>query len=162
MKSKLPFFITIAFSLVLLMVTYSFWGQLHTLLLPVVGNGFYTDTPLEKTFVNHLLFSIATGLMPLIVYWTWKYAPVTGKQKRGGTIFVILLSITLTIIFHRYQIAGMINNTSNPALQAGIPLSQVHFEKYLLSGFVAGVIISCFLLRQTKYQSAVRETGTAT
>ncbi|MFD2919229.1 hypothetical protein ACFS6H_05845 [Terrimonas rubra] len=162
MKNKLPLFLTIAISLVLLMITYSFWGQLHTLLLPVSGNGFYTAPPLEKTFVNHVLFSIATGLMPLIVYWTWKYAPVTGKQKRIGTVLVILLSITLTIIFHRYQVTGMINHTLNPALQAGIPLSQVHFEKYLLSGFVAGVIISWFLLRETKYQSAVRETGTAT
>lgn len=99
MKRKLPLFITIAISLVLLMVTYFFWGQLQTLLLPVGNNVFYTDSSLEKTFVNHVLFSIATGLMPLIIYWTWKYVPVTGKQKRIGTVLVTLLSITLTIIF---------------------------------------------------------------
>lgn len=149
MKSKLPLFITIALSLVLLMATYTFWGQLHTLLLPGGDNGFYIDNSLEKTFVNHGLFSIATGLMPLIVYWTWKYAPVTGKQKRIVSILAILLSITLTIIFHRYQIAGMANNNANPDLQTGILLSRVHFEKYLLSGFVAGVVISWFLLRET-------------
>lgn len=132
------------------------FNDLFDFILPKVDRGFYQTTSLSGPFKTMLLFSLVFGLMPIIIFLTWRYSPIFSGKKKLVSVFMVVVCMTLAIIARQQTLKlYFAEQTKNVTSTADIPIvnypiDQVNFEYYLLGGLCVGCIASYVVLREKK------------
>ncbi|MFN5985150.1 MAG: hypothetical protein ACK46Y_10655 [Fluviicola sp.] len=97
-------------------------------------------------FKQMFFFSLMVGITPILVYLTWRIAPIKSFFRRSTSVLIVILSMILALVLRKEQLKLVnepFSNFKNDEIIFSNTLAHdsLHFEYYLLSA----ILISCFL-----------------
>ncbi|HMD00252.1 MAG TPA: hypothetical protein VKH37_08865 [Ferruginibacter sp.] len=138
-------------SILLCVLTFSFFDSLVDILLPKVDGGHYSVTHIAGPSHIALSFSIVLGLFPISIFLVWKFAPIISSGRRLISIGIVILAMAITVVCRREMIKGFFSNKPDAPtindIRLYYPVEQTHYEYYLMAGLCAGLGICFFALR---------------
>lgn len=153
---KITIILTIFISIALFVVAFFSFGTIYESLLPRVNNGFYQASEFIGLFDTSLVPALVIGLIPLLIWTTWRLANITSNRQKILSISIVIICITLAVLVRREMIkfyfAGLTGKTEtiNGKIYVSFPLNKVNFEFYMYGGLIIGCLISYLLFRQRK------------
>ena len=152
-NNKTTLILTIFTSLVLFILTFTQFGKLFELIMPKIENLQYQTTEVGSQFKLALFFSIVIGLMPILLYLTWRLGRIEKTKRRMFSGLIVIVFMTISIVLRQQFIKLTFNRLTNLKTQTGetiynsFGVENLNFEYYLLGGLVLGCIVSFFSLK---------------
>ena len=152
-NNKTTLILTIFTSLVLFILTFTQFGKLFELIMPKIENLQYQTTEVGSQFKLALFFSIVIGLMPILLYLTWRLGRIEKTKRRMFSGLIVIFFMTISIVLRQQFIKLTFNRLTNLKTQTGetiynsFGVENLNFEYYLLGGLVLGCIVSFFSLK---------------
>jgi len=156
-NNKTTLILIIFTSLVLFILTFTQFGKLFELIMPKIENLQYQTTEIGSQFKLALFFSIVIGLMPILLYLTWRLGRIEKTKRRMFSGLIVIVFMTISIVLRQQFIKLTFNRLTNLKTQTGetiynsFGVENLNFEYYLLGGLVLGCIVSFFSERQRSY-----------
>lgn len=126
------------------------------LVLPEAGGVSYHFTDLDSELLTTLSFSLAIGLLPILILVTWVLAPIIKVNKKCGSVLIVLICMVLAVFARKqmlssYFIGASENFSLSPnKIDMGYLIDQTNFEYYIFLGGCIGCLISYLLLREKR------------
>ncbi len=157
----MKFFKTIYFqvgllSVALFIVSQVFFVPIFEFFEPHVDGILFHVIELPGNFKTSILFSLILFLIPFLLLFTWRLAPIASPTKRIASLLTILICITIGIFSRHEGVKSYFNRIAknlvlrNHNMPVNYPLDPVNFVYRIFIGLCVGCIISYFLFRQKK------------
>jgi CBS domain containing-hemolysin-like protein len=136
--------ITFVISILLFFLTFLKFDGVLKVLIP----GDITISVLEVggMFKQMFFFSFMVGITPILVYLTWRIAPIKSFFRRSTSALIVILSMILALILRIEQLK-LVNEpfsnlkTDDIIFSNTLAHDSLHFEYYLL----IAILVSCLL-----------------
>lgn len=142
--------LTILFSLLLIVLGQYLFNDFYALITPNVDGVTYTVTNFNSQFFSSLIFSLALGIIPIALLFTWKFLKVSTVNKMLSA-FIVLTCMALAVFIRQQVIKSYLKalaksfaGASNNSV-VSYPIDKANFEYYLLIGLFSGCLISFFI-----------------
>lgn len=145
MKSKSSTLIfTLVISISLFILTFLKFDSILKALIP--SDITISVSGIGGMFKQMFFFSLMVGIAPILVYLTWRIAPIKSFFRRSISALIVILSMVLALIFKKEQLKLVNEPISNLKTEKIIfsktlAHDSLHFEYYLLSA----ILVSCLL-----------------
>ena len=149
-KTLLPVILS---SIVLFILTLIQFEKLFLQIIPRIENLQFQTTNIGSQFKLGLFFSIIIGLIPILLYLTWRIGRIEIKKRRIFSGLIVITFMTIAIIFRQQLIKlkfqGLINlkTQTGETIYNSLNIEDLHFEYYLFGGLILGCIVSFFSLK---------------
>ncbi|MDP2161033.1 MAG: hypothetical protein Q8K02_11160 [Flavobacterium sp.] len=117
--------------------------------MPKIENLQYKTTEIGSQFKLALFFSIVIGLMPILLYLTWRLGRIEKTKRRMFSGLIVIFFMTISIVLRQQFFIRLTNlkTQSGETIYNSFGVENLNFEYYLLGGLVLGCIVSFFSLK---------------
>lgn len=138
--------ITLVISILLFILTFLKFDSVLKVLIP--NNLTITISQVGVLFKQKFIISLVVGIAPILLYLTWRIAPIKSFFRRSISASIVILSMILALVLRKEQLKLVNEPFSNLKTDTGeiifsntLTHDSLHFEYYLLSA----ILVSCFL-----------------
>ena len=155
-KQKRTLLLTILSAFVLFVFTFTQVGFIFHLLLPKIENLHYQTTEMGVQFKLSFYISIVIGLIPILLYLTWRLTPITKLKSKTISGLIVIAMMALAVIIRQQLIKSTFNGLTNLKTASGetiynsFPIENLNFEYYLLGGLILGCVLTYFMFKGKK------------
>lgn len=138
--------ITLVISILLFILTFLKFDSVLKVLIP--SNITISVSEVGGIFKQMFFFSLIVGIAPILLYLTWRIAPIKSFFRRSISALILILSIVLALVIRKEQLklvnepfSNLKTETSEMIFSNSLDQNSLYFEYYLLSA----ILVSCFL-----------------
>lgn len=119
------------------------------------SNLLFVSTEINGTFFSVLKISLSIAFVPVFLLFTWLGGNIILLRKRLFSIVIVLVCIFLTFTFNILRIQSHDIIPANLKGKVSFPIQDLNFAFAIIAGTVIGCILSYFIFRSKKTDSAL-------
>lgn len=148
-KGAITLLLIIFTSLALFALTIFQFNKIFEFLFPKNENVLYMTNSLHSSFSLAFVVSIAVALVPILIYITWRVAPISTVKNKLLSGLLIFFFMILSIVIRQQTIKfySQLSNPKDGKPKIVYPIEKANFEYFLFGGLVLGCVLSYVTLR---------------
>lgn len=155
-KQKTTLLLSILSAIVIFILTFTQIGFFFHLMLPKIENLHYQTTEMGEQFKLSFFISLAIGLIPILLYLTWRLTPITTLKSKTISGLIVIILMALAVILRQQLIRSTFDGLTNLKTPTGetisnsFPIENLNFEYYLLGSLILGCVMTYFMFKGKK------------
>jgi fatty acid desaturase len=152
-RFKAIYFPALIISITLFILGQIVFVSLFEFFEPKVPGILFEITEQDRIVKTSVLFSLTLALIPILVAFIFRFAPIASVNKKVTTVLIIFIFIIAAIFVRHFEVKIYFTRVVKPSfLMKNIanktyPIDPVNFVYYMLGGLFIGSIVSYFLFR---------------